>query len=244
MSTTETILQIEYPESDGKPLGETDLHIDWIIRLRDILKFRYRRERVYVAADLILYFEEGNPRKCVVPDVFVVKDCDPRMRRTYLLWQEGLAPDVVIEVTSKSSKREDEREKPQKYAQIGVDEYFVYDPLGEYLYPSLVGFRRHGAGYERIEPNAKGQMKCHELGILLELDETDLVLRDAKTGKVLPTKAEAAEAKRRTAEAKRRVAEAKRNAAEAERQAAEERAAALEQELKRLREGLNQSTRD
>jgi hypothetical protein len=42
MSTSETVLQIEYPESDGEPLGETDLHIHWIIRLRDILKYRYR----------------------------------------------------------------------------------------------------------------------------------------------------------------------------------------------------------
>jgi len=30
MSLVQTVDQIEYPESDGKPMGETDLHRDWI----------------------------------------------------------------------------------------------------------------------------------------------------------------------------------------------------------------------
>ncbi len=35
MSLIQTVDQIEYPETDGQPMGETDLHIDWLIRLRD-----------------------------------------------------------------------------------------------------------------------------------------------------------------------------------------------------------------
>jgi hypothetical protein len=41
MSLVQTIDQIEYPESDGRPMGETDIHIDWMIRIRDILRYRY-----------------------------------------------------------------------------------------------------------------------------------------------------------------------------------------------------------
>jgi hypothetical protein len=81
MSLAEIQFQIEYPESDGQPIGETDVHIHWMIRLRDILKHRYRSARVYVAADLMLYYVEGNPAKVVSPDVFVVKDCEQGFRR-------------------------------------------------------------------------------------------------------------------------------------------------------------------
>jgi hypothetical protein len=213
------------------------------------LKYRYRDQRVYVAADLILYYEKGNPRKSVVPDVFVVKDCDTGMRETYLLWEEGQPPDVAIEITSKSSKYTDEVEKPRIYSRLGVAEYFVFDPYAEYLRPPLAGFRKSADAYERIEANARGQLECRELGIAFELDGGDLVLRDAATGEVLLTRSEAAEAalsaavaKRKAAEAKRKAAEAKRKAAEKERRAeqearkaAEERAATLERELRRLR---------
>ena len=222
MSTAETTYQIEYPESDGEPMGETDLHIHWMIRIRDILKYRYRGERVYVGADLLIYYAEGEPRKFVSPDVFVVKDCDTHFRRTYKLWEEEKSPHVAIEVTSRSTRREDEVIKPHRYAGIGVAEYFLYDPSAEYLSPPLAGFRLTDLEYERIEPNDRNQLECRELGLTLELDGLDLVLRDTRSGRVLPTGMEAEEAARVAAEAAARVAEA--------------RASALEEELRRLRD--------
>jgi Uma2 family endonuclease len=228
MSTAETTYQIEYPESDGEPMGETDLHIHWMIRIRDILKYRYRDERVYVGADLLIYYAEGEPRKFVSPDVFVVIDCDTHFRRTYKLWEEEKSPHVAIEVTSRSTRREDEVIKPHRYAGIGVAEYFLYDPSAEYLRPPLQGFRLAETEYEPIEANDRGQLECHEIGITLELDGGDLVLRDAGSGGVLPTGMEAEEAARKAEETARKAAEAAARAAEA-------RADALEQELRRLR---------
>jgi Uma2 family endonuclease len=258
--------QIEYPESDGEPLGETDLHIHWIIRLRDILKYRHHGRRVYVGADLMLYYKEGEPYRFVAPDVFVVLDCDPGLRRTFKTWEEHRAPDVVFEITSKYSKNEDESIKPEKYATMGVREYFLYDPEAEYLRPPLFGYRHTGSGFERIEPNDRGLLECQSLGITLELDGPDLVLRDAATGNVLLTHLEAAEAQREAAEAQREAEKAQREAAEAQRKTAEAereteriarkaaeaqreaeriarvaadgRNAALEEELRRLREQL------
>jgi Uma2 family endonuclease len=237
--------QIEYPESDGEPLGETDLHIHWIIRLRDILKYRHRGQRVYVGADLMLYYKEGEPYRNVSPDVFVVLDCDPRFRRTFKTWEEGKSPDVVFEITSKSSKDEDASIKPQKYEAMGVREYFLYDPEGEYLHPPLLGYRRGDSRFERIEANDRGLLECRSLEITLELDGPDVVLRDAATGSVLLTHQEAAEAQseaeriaRQEAEAEREAERVARDAAEAERKAADARNAALEDELQRLRKQL------
>ncbi len=220
MSLIQTKYEVEYPESDGKPLGETDLHIDWLLRLRALLKYRYRGQRVYVASDLLLYYVEGEPDKFVVPDGFVVKNCDPGRRRTFKTWEEGKSPDVVFEITSLGSRQEDQVRKPKTYAQLGVKEYFIFDPTSDYLQPPLQGFRLAGGSYQPIEPDEAGSLHCLELGISLRLEGEDLVMHDLVTGEVLQTEAEAEAAAR----------EAEQTA----RQAAETRVAELEAELQRL----------
>jgi Uma2 family endonuclease len=231
--------QVEYPESDGRPMGETDLHIDWILRIRDLLRWRYRGQRVYVASNLLLYFEEGMAYRFVVPDGFVVLDCEPGRRRTYKLWEEGKAPDVVFEVTSRASKREDEVSKPQTYAEIGVREYFVYDPSAEYLSPPLQGFRRAepGPGYQRIAAEPDGALVCETLGLRLTLNAGELVFADRHTGEVQLTEAEAERAARQAEQAARQAEQAARQAERAAREAAEARVAELEAELLRLKGG-------
>jgi Uma2 family endonuclease len=246
MSLAETAFEVEYPESDGKLVAETELHLHWTFRIRDILKHRMRAERAYVGADLLIYFVEGDPTKVVAPDVFVVKDCDPGFRRTFKIWEEGCVPNVAIEVTSKGTRREDEIFKPKDFAEIGIEEYFLYDPTADYLRPPLHGYRWQRNGYEPIEANARGVLECHSLSITFELDGRDLMMRDLATGAALPTSTEAAEAQRDAANAQRDAANAQRDVAEAQREAeqsarqvAEARAASLEDELRRLRAELD-----
>lgn len=61
---------VYYPESDGKPMGETDLHREEMFRLIHSLQRFYAGRKVYVSGNLLLYYEQGNPKKFVVPDVF------------------------------------------------------------------------------------------------------------------------------------------------------------------------------
>lgn len=71
-----------YPESDGKPMAETDIHRDLIIDMIDMLQNHFREcSNVYVSGNLLLYYEKGNPRKSVVPDVFVVFGVENKKRR-------------------------------------------------------------------------------------------------------------------------------------------------------------------
>lgn len=230
MSLIHTVDQLDYPESDGKPMGETDLHRDWMYRILDILRLRYRGQRVYVASNLLVYYREGDPSHFVVPDDFVVKDCDPGPRRTFKIWEEGKAPQVVFEVTSRSSRQEDEVYKLQIYARLGVQEYFLYDPTADYLDPPLQGFRLAEGEYVPIELDAKGALRCEQLDLALRLEAGNLLMYDATSGQLLGSEAEAAEAARQ--------------AAEAARQAAEARAAELEGELERLRRELARRARD
>jgi Uma2 family endonuclease len=221
-------------------MGETDWHRDWIIRLIDMLQQRYRGQQVYVTGDLLLYYEEGNPKRFLVPDVFVVLNHQPGMRRIYKLWEEGKSPNAVIEVTSRRTKREDANAKPQKYAAIGVGEYFLFDPTNDYLRPPLRGYRLTDEGYVPIEPDATGGLICEQLSLRLCLEAGVLVVRDLATGEPLLTEAGA---ERAALEAKDAVLEAERAALQRERASLrQERAAreAAEAELQRLRKQLGE----
>ena len=81
-----TPVTVRYPETDGKPIGETDIHIAQILGLLFALTRYFRDDpQVYVAADLLLYYVEGDPREFVVPDVFVARGVPKRERRIYKL---------------------------------------------------------------------------------------------------------------------------------------------------------------
>mgnify|MGYP003729476727 CR=1 FL=1 len=220
---------VNYPESDGKPMGETDVHIKQTMRLRHLLERFFAGQRVYVSGNLLVFYEQGNPKKFFVPDVFVVKGIKPGDRRFYKLWVERRPPSVVIEVTSRKTKKQDTVVKPELYRRLGVPEYFLFDPTQEYLDPPLQGFRLLGEHYAALASAGESWMESEQLGLRLCLEGKDLVLYRVDTGERLLTAEEAlrAEAKARRAEAKARRAEAEaRRAAEAE-------VARLREELRR-----------
>jgi Uma2 family endonuclease len=235
---TTAVQQIHYPERDGKPMAETDVHIDVLIYLREALRDYFRNEpQVYVAGNMLLYYEERNPAACVAPDVFVVQGVAKGERRTYKLWEEGQPPTVVFEITSRGSRLEDLGTKRALYAMLGVQEYFLYDPLGEYLRPPLQGYRLQQGEYERVLPGDQGQLVSQALSLELRLQDGQLQVLNPATGERLLTPAEAHAARSAEAEA-RQVEAAARQAEAAARQAAEPRAALAEAELERLQEEL------
>ena len=142
---------IEYPGGDGERLAKNDpqRHAIHYAFGAQGLYFAARFD-VYVSADLLLYYEPGNPRVSVAPDVFVGFGVEDRMRMNYKVWEEGKGPDFVLEVTSPSTWREDVESKPSVYAGLGVRENFLDDPTGEHLTPRLQGYRLAGGEYGRL----------------------------------------------------------------------------------------------
>jgi Putative restriction endonuclease len=151
-------------------------------------------------------------------------------RRTYRLWEEGQPQTVVFEITSRGSRLEDLGTKRALYAMLGVQEYFLYDPLGEYLRPPLQGYRLQQGEYERMLPGDQGQLVSQTLSLELRLQDGQLLVVNPATGERLLTPAEAHTARRTEAEARQAEATA--------RQAAEARAAIAESELERMRAEL------
>jgi Uma2 family endonuclease len=219
---------IHYPESDGKTMGETDWHIDALIYLREALKDYFRDEpQVYVAGNMFLYYEVGNPAACLTPDVFVVHGVIKQERRTYKLWEEGQPPAVVFEITSRGTRLEDLGTKRVVYAMLGVREYFLYDPFGEYLQPPLQGYQLQQGEYQRMPPAGEGRVISQVLGIELRLEAGCLRVVNPATGERLLTPAEALAAQRAEADARRAESTA--------RQGAEAELERLRAELARLR---------
>ncbi len=212
---------VHYPESDGKPMAETEIHVEETIYLLVALKDRFRdAQDVYVGGDMFLYYVEGDPRKVVAPDVFVVLGVPKRKRRIYKLWEEGLPPTLVVEVTSADTRNVDLKQKKDLYGRLGVAEYLLYDPLGDYLKPRIQGFRRVGGQFEPIPHSTKNPLESHTVGLTFQMEDSQLRLVDTATGERLLRDEEVRELAR-TNEKRIRTAE--------------KEAARLKAELERLR---------
>ncbi len=232
---------IEYPESDGQPMAETEFQFYPLAYAVFALKFWFRdRPDVYAAGNLFFYFEEGSPSDVVAPDVFVVIGADKRKRRTYKLWEEPKGPDFVLEVTSSSTRTKDQGSKLGLYQMLGVTEYFCYDPTGDYLDPPLVGHRLENGRYVPIPAQELSSEKVVVHSAVLDLDlramKDDFHFVDPASGEPLRNHDEAESD--RIEERRQRLEEARlRHEEEQRRIAAEDRIRELEAQL-----NLNQAT--
>ena len=175
-------------------MGETGLHVLAIFylfeALRDLLLMLRAADDIYVAADMFLYYEEGNPRAVKAPDLMVIKGVvdGHHERNSFKTWVEHAMPAVVIEVTSKSTWVEDVIQKSQLYPRLGVKEYFIFDPLRDYLEPQLRGFQldEEDMVYVEMTPAADGSLFSDELDVIFRPDGRLLRVADALTGEDIP----------------------------------------------------------
>jgi Uma2 family endonuclease len=247
--------EIEYPTSDGQPMAETPQHMQVMVDLIFGLKRRYREvSDVWVAGNLFLFYEKGHPKARVAPDVLLAQGVRKWDRPNYKVWEDG-PPALVVEVTSRKTQKKDQQVKKPLYQRLGVKEFVLFDPFGEYLRPPLQGFRLLRGRYQPIPLEADGSLRSRTTGLWLRREGQRLRLVDVKTGEPLLWEEELEAARDREAVARqaaevratkeveaRQAAEAARLAAEARateeaaaRRIAEEQLRALEEELKRLR---------
>ncbi len=229
---------VEYPSSDGLPMAESDFQRKPLMYAIEALEVYFQdREDVYVSGNLFIYYEQGNPQAVVAPDVFVVVGAARRDRSSYMLWQEPKAPDFVMEITSRSTRSEDQGAKRGIYAFLGVQEYWQYDPTGDYLEPPLQGFRLVERNYQPLPPLAVPDgilaLRSEVLGLDVRLELGMFHFYDPPTNQPLLTHQEAEQA-RQEAEQARQEAEQHVRHETALRQAAEERIAELETRLTAL----------
>ena len=218
--------QIHYPDSDGRPAAESDFQREPLMYAVEALNtFFADRPEVYVSGNMFVYYRQGDPEAVVAPDVFVAFQTPKRKRHSYRVWEEGKAPDFVLEITSNATYDKDQGAKVGIYALLKVREYFQFDPTRDYLQPPLQGLRLAGRGYEPLPPKTSGgalSIASEVLGLELRwlAESGDLRFFNPATGLLL-----------------RSYAEAEAYAAEqaAARRAAEDEIARLRTELERLK---------
>jgi len=189
-----TVPDPKYPDSDGRPMGDTDFHNLALIDLRQSLEDHFVDvPDVYVASNLILYYKKGDPSKRRDPDVLVARGVGKHRRRFFRIWEEKATPRVLWEVVSRKTWRTDIGEKRWLYARIGVKEYLLFDPEGRYLKPPLQGFRLVKGKSVPIKPNADGSLTSTELGLRFLADGERVRMFDLKSGQEILTRKERAD---------------------------------------------------
>ena len=249
-----------YPGPDSN-VPESTKHAETSAYTFNSLRAVFRdRPDDLIAHDLMLLFEEGNPRATLAPDLMVVLGVGNEPRDSYKTWEEGKVPDLVIEVVSRSTWRKDVRVKPPLYAALGIAEFWLFDPLN----PRLAGFELSGGMYREIAELSEGGSRSRVLALDMLVMDGELRCRDPRDGKVIPdfvetvrmleaaeqdrstADRERAEADRQLATANRQLSEADRRLAEAdrridefarEREQARRRIAQLEERLRQARSG-------
>jgi len=235
----------DLPYEDGVPM-ESDLHLKQMVLLLEVLELHWaERENWYAGGNMFLYF---SPRQIKTeyfrgPDFFAVLGVPHRHRKSYVVWQEGKAPDVIIELLSDSTRGFDKSEKMRIYQdKLRVPEYFWFDPHTQ----EWAGFELRDWRYEPIEPDEQGRLISKQLGLALAQRQGEfqnvggIWLRwETLDGELLPTGEEMARTAQREAEAAQREAETARREAETarrEKQMSEKRTAELEAVLAKYKE--------
>ena len=230
---------------DGEPL-ETHRHrIAMNVLIASAHGALTGREDYFTGGNMFVYFssEQARNRDFRGPDFFVVLDVDPnRERQGWVVWEEGgRYPDVIVELTSGSTAREDYGRKKEIYERVfRTRDYFVYHPFDS---QSLQGWHLGGRGYEELPRGDRGWLWCDTLGVWLGVEEGTVQRETAPwlrlfrpDGSLILLPEEEAQREHQRAEAERQRAEAEHRRAEMERQRAE---AALA-EVERLKAQLGQ----
>ncbi len=183
--------EIFYPETDGKPIAETDIHREQMNYLIEALKIYFKSlENTYISGNIMFYYEEGNPHKVFSPDVMICFGVSDNTRRIYKLWEEKQFPQVIFEISSRKTWGDDLNKKWFLYQQFGVKEYYIFDPEYDYLPEPLIAYRLKKGELKQVSVK-KGRILSEELG--LEIVDTGKGLRlfNPKTKEFLKTLLEA-----------------------------------------------------
>ena len=238
--------EVDYPSYDGIPMADNTDQAEAIVdAFHAVRAYFWEREDVFVAVNLLLYYREGDNKTRITPDVMVAVGRPKGFRGSYKIWEEGHhPPDWVLEVASEESVEVDVEEKPGTYAEIGVREYWQYDPSGGLLDPRLQGRHLTGLGYTELPQvqvaGAEIAIYSEVLGLRLEFDGERLRFWDPVGKRYLHTPLESEEDRLKEARRAEEAEQALRKSEQGRREAAQGRREA-ERALREAQQGRREA---
>jgi Uma2 family endonuclease len=161
--------QAELPYDDGISMESARHKAQMDLLIDALIPWLEEREDGFIGGNMFVYYSLAQVRNKDFkgPDFFAVLGVPKGERRSWIVWEEGKAPDVVIELLSDSTAQADKNEKKLIYQnQMRVPEYFWYDPFNP---NDLAGFSNEKGVYQPIAANAQNQLVSQSLGLGLQL---------------------------------------------------------------------------
>ena len=221
--------QAELPCDDGIPM-ETQRHkFQMDILIDTIQPWLEQRTDGYVGGNMFVYYSLAQLKNQDFrgPDFFAVLGVPKTERLSWVVWEEGKPPDVVIELLSESTANNDKNQKKLIYQnQMRVSEYFWYDPFNP---NDFAGFDLNSGAYQQIALNEKNQLVSKVLDLALVRWEGNYRGVDATwlrwatlDGDLFPTSQEMVGIAQQRADEIEQIAEQEKQRAEQEKQRAEQ----------------------
>lgn len=175
-----------YPLETDEPMTSSRTHYYAMVYAESALAHALRGRECLVAADYAFYYQQLEPGE---------PGPGP-----------SVTPDLVMEMSSVSTYRQDQFRKHGLYAELGIREYWMYDPHGGYLEPRLQGFRLEGREYRELHGELRADLGAEVFpssvletfwGRLLETEELRLWIAE-RDAWFLPNRESEAEQDRQT----------------------------------------------
>lgn len=146
----------------------------------EVLRQYLAGQQATVLSHQFLYYAQGFPKLRVAPDVMVIFGVEPGDRDIYKIWEEGQTPAIIFEITSAGTQAQDQSYKKTLYAQLEVEEYWLFDPKGEWIAEKLRGYRLQGEKYLPITDSIS-----QRLNLRLAVEDTLIGFYRLDTGEKL-----------------------------------------------------------
>ena len=177
-------------------MGETSFHADLVNYLLDVLRWLFHEQLCAIYDNLNFYQTSNSQEYPLAPDIAIIPGIAHRRVRSWRVGKSGPAPQVVFEIASEETWHKDLDDKPLRYARMGVQEYFAYDPneppLSRSANRRLFGWQldRNGHSMREIQPRSDGSLWSPSLDSWLVPDGVMLRLHN-RNGQLRLTRAEA-----------------------------------------------------
>lgn len=247
-------------QREDEELSQTIFHDIAIRYLIAMLEWLFNTQKIGIITNVNLYVTPREDEQGISPDVAVIEGLESYERTSdepgsYYVGEDGPPPRVVFEMSSKDTWRIDlgidnklsvEEQKPHRYAQMGVAEYFAFDPHQPGHWTKelrrkgrLRGWRLNGAGeYEELTKDLAGRLWSEQLNSWLIVDDKFLRLYDEHNNLRLTgedAKDQLLQAEQQRVRMERERAEIAEQQVEVERRQAETERRRLEELLEKIR---------